>query len=116
MHDFKIVAENPERRTFSILIGETSRFFAGHFPGRPVLPAIAHLAIVARLLQRSLGEDARIVAIERLRMMKTVLPGDHLEIRIIPIEDDPDPAARFTIDRRADRVGEGILRWARAVP
>ena len=33
-----------------IAIPEGSPFFAGHFPGHPILPGIAHLALLARAL------------------------------------------------------------------
>jgi len=35
---------------FSVEISAASPWFAGHFPGHPVLPGIAHLALAQRAL------------------------------------------------------------------
>jgi predicted hotdog family 3-hydroxylacyl-ACP dehydratase len=50
--------------------------FAGHFPGRPILPGVALLALVADALGRAL--PLRAVAFARLR--QPVAPGDALAI------------------------------------
>jgi predicted hotdog family 3-hydroxylacyl-ACP dehydratase len=50
--------------------------FAGHFPGRPILPGVALLALVADALGR--GAPLRAVAFARLR--QPVAPGDALAI------------------------------------
>lgn len=116
MRDFEIVGESAETRSLSALIGEGSRFFAGHFPGRPILPAIAHLTLVDELLRRTFGEDAFITSIERLRVAQPALPGDLLEIRLVPDGADPTRSARFTISRGGALLSEGLLGWAREEP
>ena len=67
----------------SVTINEP--FFAGHFPGRPVMPgvmileALAQVAGILMLNKReNLGKYAYFVAIDGVKFRRTVLPGDQL--------------------------------------
>ncbi len=63
-------------------------FFAGHFPGRPVMPgvliveALAQTGAVAALcLPENKGKIALFGAIKNARFKRMVVPGDVLELR-----------------------------------
>lgn len=116
MRDYEIIREDPDRRILSIMVGASSRFFTGHFPDRPVLPAIAQLTLVDRLLRCSFGEHAHIVAIESLRLAKPVLPNHELDVRLVPIENDSTQSARFTIHHGDELISEGLVTWSRDRP
>lgn len=81
-----------------IAIPEGSPFFAGHFPGHPILPGIAHLALVAG--GRPLTE------VRTLKLRKPVLPGDVLELSL----EETDGLVRFEIRRADEAVSSGVLR------
>jgi 3-hydroxymyristoyl/3-hydroxydecanoyl-(acyl carrier protein) dehydratase len=55
----------------------TSRAFAGHFDGEPILPGVSLLAIVAHALRAS---GARLRALPSVRFRRPVRPGDVLEM------------------------------------
>ena len=55
-------------------------YFAGHFPGRPILPGVALLAIVLETLARDTGRAAALRAIPFARLRQPVVPGQVLEI------------------------------------
>jgi len=57
-----------------------SPWFDGHFPGRPVLPGIAQLAMVQDLIARALPGSGRIAALRRVRFKQAVLPGATLTV------------------------------------
>ncbi|MGH9465017.1 MAG: hypothetical protein ACRD0X_05185, partial [Thermoanaerobaculia bacterium] len=84
-----------------------SSYFAGHFPGRPVLPAVAQLGIVQLALASLPGRQMSIVVVERLRCARPVLPGERLAL-------DLDWGAgctrvRFVFSLATDRVSDGVV-------
>jgi len=73
-------------------------FFAGHFPGRPVMPGVliceALLQVGALLAHRSsdgLAADATLtlVQLDRARFRRPVVPGDQLELEVRALERRP---------------------------
>jgi 3-hydroxyacyl-[acyl-carrier-protein] dehydratase len=84
-----------------ITIPEGSPFFAGHFPGHPILPGIAHLALVAKALGNQPLAEVRV-----LKLRKPVLPGDVLDLSI----EETDGLVRFEIRRGEEAVSNGTVR------
>jgi 3-hydroxyacyl-[acyl-carrier-protein] dehydratase len=84
-----------------IAIPEGSPFFAGHFPGHPILPGIAHLALVAKALGNPPLAEVRV-----LKLRKPVLPGDVLDLTL----KETDGLVRFEIRRGEETVSNGIVR------
>jgi 3-hydroxymyristoyl/3-hydroxydecanoyl-(acyl carrier protein) dehydratase len=80
-----------------------SPFFAGHFPGHPILPGIAHLAFVAQALGGS-----PIAEIPSLRLRSPVRPGDVLFMKIDGPTDEG--TVRFELRREAEVASSGSLR------
>lgn len=83
-----------------IEIPEGSPFFAGHFPGHPILPGIVQLALAF--------PGATVSEIRSLKLRRTVGPGDRLDVSAA--EPGPDGAARFEIRRGGETVSQGVLR------
>lgn len=75
-----------------------SPYFAGHFPGHPILPGIAHLALVAG--NRPLAE------VRTLKLRKPVLPGEVLDLSL----EETDGLVRFEIRRGGETVSNGVSR------
>jgi predicted hotdog family 3-hydroxylacyl-ACP dehydratase len=71
----------PRHRTrFSL--PEHSPFFAGHFEGNPLLPGVAQLELVRRLLRARRGGELELTGLESLRLRRLVHPGDELEVTV----------------------------------
>lgn len=85
-----------------IEIPPDSPFFAGHFPGHPILPGIAHLALVAALV----GGGRPLAEVRTLKLRKPVLPGDVLDLSL----EETDGLVRFEIRRGEETVSNGVLR------
>lgn len=92
--------------TVPLRLEEDAPWFAGHFPGAPILPGIAHLALVERALGALLGEPARIAAVLSLRLRVPLGPRDALALRLMPAEGS---AVRFEIARGAERASQGTI-------
>jgi predicted hotdog family 3-hydroxylacyl-ACP dehydratase len=74
-----------------LLVPAGGPIFAGHFPGRPLLPGIAHLALLCQVLEELaargiLGGEApgntAIVEVRRFRLRREIVPGDRIELRV----------------------------------
>jgi|SRR5436305_188829 len=77
-----------------------SPLFAGHFPGHPILPGVAHLAFV----ERALGVP--ITAARSVRLRRPVIPGETLELALIPGEGG---WTRFEISHQGKPVSSGTV-------
>jgi 3-hydroxymyristoyl/3-hydroxydecanoyl-(acyl carrier protein) dehydratase len=58
----------------------SSRAFAGHFDGEPILPGIAHLVIVAHALRAMGGGPTSVRALPSVRFRRVIRPGDVLDV------------------------------------
>ncbi len=77
--------EMAEETLFSVEVPAESPAFRGHFPGRPILPAVAQLALAEQGLALASGAVAgspSITWISGLRLRRTVGPGDRLSLRL----------------------------------
>ena len=90
-------------------------YFEGHFPGRPILPGVAQLALILEALAREARRPVPIQGIAFTRLRQLVLPGDRLDL-----EAREQEASRLRIDLKRDGVlvanGEFILGSPSAPP
>ena len=79
-------------------------WFEGHFPGRPILPGVAELALVLDALAREARHPVAIQGIAFARLRQLVFPGDRLELATR----EPDTArVRFDLKREGTLVANG---------
>ncbi len=67
-----------------------SPWFSGHFPGEPILPGIAQIAMVLETIRRAEGRDVCIAGLKRVRFKQVIEPGDEITIRVRPRESGDD--------------------------
>jgi predicted hotdog family 3-hydroxylacyl-ACP dehydratase len=83
-------------------------YFEGHFPGRPILPAVAELALVARAL-----DNRPVRAIPFARLRQVVSPGETLNL---VRHEEGDDRVRFELTRGGALVANGTLVFGEAAP
>ncbi len=80
-----------------------SRFFDGHFPGRPIVPGAI---ILARLAECLAAGGRSIERVERMKFSRPLLPDVPFAIRLVP---------GAAADRVEWRDADGVLATARVV-
>jgi 3-hydroxymyristoyl/3-hydroxydecanoyl-(acyl carrier protein) dehydratase len=69
-------------------VEENSLWFSGHFPGNPILPGIAQLAMILEVIQKTVQDNLRISEIRRVRFKQIVKPGDELTVVVKPVSEN----------------------------
>lgn len=68
----------------SIKVHADSPWFSGHFPGNPILPGIAQLEMIVKLISEATGTPLKLTGMSRVKFRKIVRPGDLLDIQVAP--------------------------------
>jgi len=79
--------------------------FEGHFPGRPILPGIAELVLIARALAPE-ADGGTVAAIPFARFRGLVAPGDLLDVEAAP---RTEGGFRFEARREGTLVANGAM-------
>jgi 3-hydroxyacyl-[acyl-carrier-protein] dehydratase len=98
--------------TASALVDRDSPWYAGHFPGHPILPGIAILALVEEAItatELAEGRGVSITGLRRVRFRLPVAPGDRMEIRIVREQKGDGWSYPFTVALAAEPVCTGIF-------
>lgn len=111
LHSF---TEEDGARQAMVRVPVDSPWFDGHFPGRPVLPGIAQLAMVQDLIAATLPCGGRIAALRRVRFKQAVAPGANLTVVARYCEGPGAPEVAFRILQDAALVCSGIATLADA--
>lgn len=90
----------------SLDITADAAWFEGHFPGRPILPAVSQLALVLEALARHRGQPVALGGIGFARLRQPVVSGDPLQLEF---DERPGGALRFTLARDGAMVTNGEL-------
>jgi len=91
-----------------VRVERSSRMFAGHFDGEPILPGVASLLVVRHAL-RQLG--LALEALPSVRFRQAVGPGDLLEVSAA--RPDADGRCRFEVKIRGALAVTGVARGGR---
>jgi 3-hydroxyacyl-[acyl-carrier-protein] dehydratase len=91
--------------------------FSGHFPGRPILPAVLQIMAANQLVEATTGQRLLAAAIERAKFVQPIVPGAVVEIvcrRLtgaaadlweVRIDSDRQAAASFFLTLRVPAAG-----------
>jgi 3-hydroxyacyl-[acyl-carrier-protein] dehydratase len=84
-------------------------FFNGHFPGMPIMPAIAQIEMIHSLLQQKTDWNAVITGGSGLKFSGRIKPGDRLAIQLQRM---PSGDISFSLRNNAITVSKGTLKQA----
>lgn len=87
LHDVQIDGLSASAR---LVFTGTEFFFDGHFPGEPVLPAVAQVDAAIALASRILGAPHRLAEVTRAKFTAPTGPGRDLSLRVDLDRAEPD--------------------------
>lgn len=90
----------------TIAVPPDGPYFAGHFPGRPILPGVALLALIVAALAHAGDRPATVRAIPFARLRQLVAPGEVLELAA---RDTETKGTRVDVKRAGAVVANGEL-------
>ncbi len=102
------ITQNDENEVFAkVSTDEDSPWFAGHFPGDPVLPGIAQLHMVTACIEQAVQQKLIVQHLARVKFKQLIRPGDILDIHVTPGKKDNNYT--FTIETTGRPVCSGRL-------
>ena len=83
---------------------------AGHFPGRPVVPAVVLLEFTLRAVAGALGRRVRLAAVPAVKFTNPLLPEQafHVKLQV----DEAARIARFSVATAQHELAQGRLEYA----
>jgi 3-hydroxymyristoyl/3-hydroxydecanoyl-(acyl carrier protein) dehydratase len=96
------------RASFRVLIPRGLKYLDGHFPGRPIVPGIAQLALIERAARTAWPDLVAPTGLRRLKFQKELLPGDALIVELDRAGDD----VRFVIQQHEAEASRGLMAFA----
>lgn len=96
-----------------------SDWFSGHFPGNPIVPGVALIALAEQAVierERAEGRSVAITGVRRIRFRLPVRPEDAVALEINRMPDRQGPAYAFTLSVAGEAVCSGLLTTAIVVP
>jgi 3-hydroxymyristoyl/3-hydroxydecanoyl-(acyl carrier protein) dehydratase len=86
------------------VIDATHPALPGHFPGRPVVPAVVLLERVAQAIESALGTQARLVRLPSVKFLAPLAPGERFRIVLEPTSPN---SVRFRLVRGEEAFAVG---------
>lgn len=89
-----------------VAIRPAATFFEGHFPGCPILPAIAQLALLELGVERATRQAVTLLYVKRARLLRQVEPGEEL---LLKLSTRQGGGLTFVFLRGQERVADGVV-------
>jgi len=97
--------------TACVQVPADSIWFNGHFPEIAVLPGVAQLAMVVRILGEALGKKVRIRGVSRVRFRQAIMPAESIEVQIKP-KDNNTLSYNFRLSKGQELACSGLITVA----
>lgn len=98
--------------SFTVRMPPSNGCFDGHFEGAPILPGIAHLALVLEACTTRFETPCELTGVGDVRWRRPIRPGDKVAITITGVLSDP--SVRFSIRCGTEIASSGTVMIATA--
>ena len=111
--ELELSASEPEEgdgssASFRVRIPHGLKYLEGHFPGRPIVPGIAQLALIERAARTAWPDLGAPTGLRRLKFQKELLPGDDLVVALGRSGGD----VRFVIRKNDAEASRGLMSFS----
>jgi 3-hydroxymyristoyl/3-hydroxydecanoyl-(acyl carrier protein) dehydratase len=93
----------------SCRISADQAFFAGHFPGAPIMPAVVQLQMIEALLQTRRDWPSTLAGGRAIKFLRPVVPGSELQIQLAR---GTSGTLRFSLEQDGCAVAKGTVQAA----
>lgn len=100
-----------EDETFVLFMDPLLAAFQGHFPGDPVLPGVIQVDLAIRLGREAFGPLGAFTALERIKFLEAIRPGETLELHLSLVQGLPERTLRFHYLGERGRKSSGHVRF-----
>ena len=103
---FNDIVVNDEQIEIQLSISDDLSFFAGHFPGQPVLPGIVQIHWAGELAKFILGLDG-FMALKNIKFNSMVLPSSQL--KLVLKYNQEKQTLRFDYSSESEKRSNGLF-------
>lgn len=103
------LSSDGENLSASCRISAGQAFFAGHFPGAPIMPAVVQLQLIEALLQTRDDWPSTLAGGRAIKFMRPVVPDCELQIRLAR---GASGTLRFSLEQEGSAVAKGSVQLA----
>jgi 3-hydroxymyristoyl/3-hydroxydecanoyl-(acyl carrier protein) dehydratase len=111
-HEHLPLSGKAERVVAAARFPGNSDWFSGHFPGNPIVPGVALIALVAEAViewERGEGRFLAITGVRRVRFRLPVRPDDEVTLEATRMPNTKGPAYAFTVCLAGETACSGVL-------
>ena len=111
-HERLPLSGTAERVVAAVRFPRDTDWFSGHFPGNPIVPGVALIALAAEAIierERGEGRSLAITGVRRVRFRLPVGPDDEVTLEAVRMPNPKGLAYAFTIHLAGETACSGVL-------
>ena len=108
--EWEVIRDEPELKELRAVFVFNAAYsgFDGHFPGRPILPAIVQLASVRFLAELGLKQSVNPVSYSRVKFRGIIQPDERIEVQLRLVKKEAAWVGSFSLHNGGEeRVASG---------
>jgi 3-hydroxyacyl-[acyl-carrier-protein] dehydratase len=107
-----LTGKGAEQVVVAVRFPGDSDWFSGHFPGNPIVPGVALIALAAEAVvkrERGEGRSLAITGVRRVRFRLPVRPDDEVILEAVHMANPKGPSYAFTVRLAGETACSGIM-------